>query len=189
MVATGAPGEQTVMRAIDAQALTIRPYTQDDAEACRACMVELQDTERELDPRLRTGDEIADAYLQEMHERCRDHAGTILVAEHAGVVVGLVMVLTRVPFESLDLPPGDHALVAELVVRAGYREKGIGRTLLQAGEDLARAAGADELRIAVLSQNRPARQLYLREGFVPYSEVLAKSLRPSNRREAEQARR
>ena len=50
-----------------------------------------------------------------MHARCRNYAGTILVAEHEKAIAGLVMVLTRVPFE-LDEPPGDYALVAELVV-------------------------------------------------------------------------
>jgi hypothetical protein len=80
----------------DLVTLTIRPSTQDDAAACRACVVELQDAERALDSRLRTGDEMADDYLRQMHERCRDYGGSILVAEHAGAVVGLTMVLTRV---------------------------------------------------------------------------------------------
>jgi GNAT superfamily N-acetyltransferase len=164
----------------DPVTLTIRPYTQDDAAACRDCVVELQDAERALDPRLRSGDEMADDYLRQMHERCRDYVGSILVAEHAGAVVGLTMVLTRVPFESLDEPPGHYALVAELVVRAGFRGQGIGQALLHAGEQHARASGAAELRIGVLSQNQPARQLYLRDGFAPYSEILAKSLRPSS---------
>lgn len=159
---------------------TIREYQHADGDACRACVVELQDAERQLDPRLRTGESMADEYLRHMHARCHDHAGTILVAEHADAVVGLVMVLTRVPFEALDEPPGDCALVAELVVRAGVRGLGIGRALLQAAERHARESGATELRIGVLSNNRAARQLYLAEGFAPYLETLAKPLIPSD---------
>ncbi|HEY9225879.1 MAG TPA: GNAT family N-acetyltransferase [Gemmatimonadaceae bacterium] len=155
---------------------TIRPYKPDDADACRACVVDLQDAERQLDSRLRPGDDMADEYLRQMHVRCREYAGSILVAERAGVIVGLTMVLTQVPFESLDEPPGQYALIAELVVRAGFRKQGIGRALLEVGERHARASGATELRIGVLSQNRRARELYLREGFAPYSELLAKSL-------------
>jgi ribosomal protein S18 acetylase RimI-like enzyme len=155
---------------------TIRPYQHGDDDACRACVVELQDAERRLDPRLRHGDSMADEYLRQMHERCRDHAGTILVAELANAIAGLVMVLTRVPFESLDEPPGSYALVAELVVLGAFRGHGIGRALLQAAERHAHDSGATELRIGVLSDNLPARQLYVAEGFAAYSEILAKPL-------------
>jgi len=160
---------------------TIRPYRHGDGEASRACVVELQDAEREIDPRLRSGDSMADEYLRDMHSRCRDYAGTILIAELAGVIVGLTMVLTHVPFEALDEPPGHYALVAELVVRAQSRGYGVGRALLQAAERLAQQSGAAELRIGVLSNNLPARQLYIGEGFAPYSEMLAKPLASSHR--------
>jgi ribosomal protein S18 acetylase RimI-like enzyme len=105
----------------------IRQFLKADEAACRACIVELQDAERQLDPRLRPGDAMADEYLQEMHARCRQHAGAILVAEQSGDIVGLAMVLARVPFETLDEPPGHYAVVAELVVRNGFRRQGIGR--------------------------------------------------------------
>ncbi len=155
---------------------SIRPFRPADSAACCACVVNMQDAERALDPRLRTGEAIAEEYLRQMHARCQDHAGSILVAEHDGAIAGLVMVLTRVPFESLDEPPGDYALVAELVVRESLRGLGIGRALLRAAERQALDSGASELRISVLSDNRPARQLYLVEGFVPYIETLTKSL-------------
>lgn len=161
---------------------TIRPYRHGDDDACRACVVELQDAERELDPRLRSGDSMADDYLRHMHARCRDYAGTILVAELAGAIVGLTMVLTDVPFEALDEPPGHYALVAELVVRAGSRGHGVGRALLHAAERVAHQSDATELRIGVLSNNLPARQLYIDEGFAPYSEILAKPLEPPSHR-------
>jgi len=163
----------------DVDNLTIRPYEQADAGACRGCVVELQDAGRQIDPRLRDGEAMADDYLRQMHERCRHYAGIILVAEVAGAIVGLAMVLTHVPFESLDEPPGVFALVAEFVERNGFRGRGIGRALLQAAERHARESGATELRIGVLSNNHPARQLYLDEGFEPYSETLAKPLQAS----------
>jgi len=119
---------------------------------------------------------MADEYLAEMHQRCRDYAGAIFLAELGAEVVGLVMVIARVPFESLDEPPGTYALVAELVVRDGYRRRGIARALLETAERYARDSGASELRIIVLSQNAAARQLYLQYGFAPYKETLSKSL-------------
>ena len=156
---------------------TIRRYEPADELACRACVVELQDAERQLDQRLRPGESMADEYLAQMHKHCRDYAGAIFLAEYSGEIVGLVMVLARVPFEWLDEPPGDYALVAELVVRDGYRRKGIARALLDVAAGYASEAGASELRIDVLSKNEPARQLYLREGFTPYKETLNKPLR------------
>jgi len=157
-----------------ATAVMIRPYRADDFDACRICVAELQDVGRAIDPRLRLGDSMAEAYLEQMQARCQKFSGAILVADHGGGVVGFVMVLARVPFESLDEPPGSGAWIAELVVRSGFRGKGIGRALLQAGERYAWDAGATELRIGVMSENRRARELYLEEGFKPYSEVLAK---------------
>ena len=156
--------------------LIIRQYRDGDAPACRACVVELQDSGRSIDPRLLPGQVMADEYLAQMHARCRSGAGAILVAEQADTIVGLVMILARVPFGSLDEPPGDCAYVAELVVLDGFRGQGIGRALLRAAERYAREAGALELRIGVMSENRVARRLYLDEGFVPYSEMLEKRL-------------
>jgi GNAT superfamily N-acetyltransferase len=157
-------------------AAVIRPYESRDEAACRVCIVELQEAERQVDPRLRLNESMADEYLAQMHVHCRDYAGEIFVAEQAGEVVGLSMVVARVPFESLDGSLGEYALVAELVVREGFRRRGIARALLDVAERYARAAGASEIRIAVLSQNDPARRLYLREGFAPYKETLSKPL-------------
>ena len=168
--------EELLSATMDAADLTIRPIREGDENACRVCVVELQDAGREIDARLLPGEIMADGYLREMHARCAQHAGAIFVAERDGDIIGLVMVLAHIPFESLDEPPGGYALVAELVVRNGYRQRGTGAALLRAAERYARDAGASELRIAVLSRNHPARQLYLREGFAPYFDTLAKQL-------------
>lgn len=156
--------------------IDIRPYTAADEASCRACIIERQDAERQIDPRLRAGEDMVDEYLRVMRERCRLYAGVILIAAVAGEVVGLAMVLARVPFEELDEPPGEHAIVAELVVRDAYRRRGIGAALLRAAERHAREAGACELRIGVLRENHAARRLYIREGFATYLETLSKPL-------------
>jgi len=113
-----------------------------------------------------------------MLEECRQYAGQILCSRsrapwpvHDGV--------TRVPFERLDEPPGDYAIVAELLVRREYRRRGYARALLAHGERHAASQGAAELRIGVLSGNAAARALYLDYGFRPYIETLSKS--PSHR--------
>ena len=152
----------------------IREYHAADAASLRDCIAELQDAEREIDGRLRSGRAIASDYLDTMLEDCRRYAGRAFVLEVAGVVAGFTTVFTRVPFERLDEPPGDYALVAELLVRREYRRRGYARALLAHGERYAAAQGAAELRIGVLSDNTVARTLYLDVGFRPYLEVLSK---------------
>jgi GNAT superfamily N-acetyltransferase len=154
----------------------IRVYREDDAPVLRDCVVELQEFERQIDDRLRPGRSIAAEYLEHMLRRCRECAGTILVAECGGAVVGFATVLARVPFTELDDPPGEYALVTDLVVRAGFRRRGIGEALLREAERWAAAAGAAELRVGVLSANRSAGRLYRRAGFKPYLEIVAKRL-------------
>jgi ribosomal protein S18 acetylase RimI-like enzyme len=159
-------------------ACLIREYREDDLAAVRGCVAELQDFERRIDDRLRPGASIAADFLDRILGRCRDCAGTILVAECESTVVGFASILTRVPFEELDDPPGEYAIVTNLVVRDAFRRRGLGAALLAEAERYARAAGATELRIAVLSENRGAAALYRRAGFAPYSEILSKRFDP-----------
>ncbi len=152
----------------------VREYCDSDAPAICACIVVLQDHEREIDPRLRPGASMAADYLTQMHDRCRDFAGRIFILDCAGVVAGFITVLARVPFHELDDPPGEFALVSDLVVLEPFRRRGFGLALLEAAERHARELGAAELRIGVLSANRTAKQLYERAGFASHSEVLSK---------------
>ncbi len=152
----------------------IKEYRDSDAPAVRACIVALQDHERQIDPRLRPGASMAAEYLAQMLTRCRDFAGRILIVECTGLVVGFVTVLARVPFHELDEPPGEFALISDLVVLEPFRRRGFGGALLAAAERYARELGASELRIGVLSGNHTARRLYCVVGFDGYLEVLTK---------------
>ena len=129
-----------------------------------------------IDPRLLPGESMATSYLDHLLRECAECDGTILVAEVDGAVVGFATVLARVVSEELDEPPGSYAIVTDLAVLESMRRRGIGAALLAESEKYAKAAGATELRIGVLSQNRPARDLYLAVGFTPYTETLSKRL-------------
>lgn len=154
----------------------IRAYRAEDSASLRECIAELQDAERTIDGRLRPGRAIASDYLDTMLDECQRYAGQVFVLEVDAVVAGFTTVYTRVAFERLDEPPGDYAIVAELLVRREYRRRGYARALLAHGERYAAARGAAELRIGVLSDNTAARTLYLDVGFRPYLQILSKSL-------------
>ena len=154
--------------------MIIRDYQENDAAALRRCVVVLQDAERAIDPLLLPGETMADRYCRRIHERCREAAGRVYVAEDGFAVVGFVTILAREPFVELDDPPGHYALISDLVVLDSHRGRGIGRQLLERAEAYAKQAGATELRIGVLTNNRAARRLYLETGFQPHLEVLTK---------------
>jgi GNAT superfamily N-acetyltransferase len=159
---------------VETSACQIRPYRASDFEAVRRCVVELQDYERTIDPRLRPGELMADDYWKSIEVRCSEADGLVLVAEQDGAVVGFVAVFAAQPFTELDEPPGTYGLVSDLVVLPPQRGRRVGSELLRRAEAFVRAEGATELRIGVLAQNTGARRLYLNVGFVPHQEILVK---------------
>jgi ribosomal protein S18 acetylase RimI-like enzyme len=136
-----------------------------DHDAVRSCAIELQDFERELDPRMPPGEQIADPYLDLMFRRCAEFDGVVLVAEVDGAVTGFVSVWARYRSSEPDDDPAEHGYVSDLVVSAKYRGRGIGRALLRAAEARARQAGADTLRVSAKAGNTSALSLYSTEGF------------------------
>jgi len=154
----------------------IRPFAPEDLPALRELVAEMQDAEREIDPRLLPGASMAVAYTEAMLHRCETHGGAVLLAEREGRVVGFVGLAAAIEEDELDQPPGAYALVTDLAVSRPQRGRGIGGALLAAAEGLSRAQGAAELRIALLAGNAPAARLYRAAGFVPYLEIMRNDL-------------
>jgi len=134
-------------------------------QVLRDCVIELQDYERELDPRMPTGLDIVDEYIPQMMQRCKSCLGQVFVAEVDGNIAGYVTILTKVSSGELEDGDIEYGLVADLVVRQEYRGAGIGRALLEAAERYAIAHDVKWLRIAVLAANRGASELYSSMGF------------------------
>jgi GNAT superfamily N-acetyltransferase len=150
----------------DLREMNILEYKKDDhLDGLRECVIELQDAEHELVPRLPTGAEIVDAYLPEMFERCASCDGKVLVADVDGEVAGYATILTRVTSEDIADGGLEYALVADLVTLSKHRRTGVGRKLLEAAEDFARERGSKWLRIGVLAANQGALNLYDAQGF------------------------
>ncbi len=131
----------------------------------RECLVELQDFERRLDPRMLSGRDIVDEYIPQMLDRCIECDGRVLIAEINGEIAGFATILTKV--SSGDLEDGDleYGLVSDVMVVERFRSQGLGRKLLEEAESFARANGVKWLRIGVLAGNDVADNLYSSMGF------------------------
>lgn len=147
-----------------------------DMYGLRACVIELQNFERVIDPRMPSGEEIVDEYIVEMLNRCRACEGKVLVADKDGEIAGYVTILNRVQSDDLDDGNIEFGLVADLVVRKPFRGAGLGKDLMQAAEDFARENDVKWLRISVMAANHGARKLYEAKGFSPIYVELEKDL-------------
>ncbi len=85
----------------------------------------------------------------------------VLVAERAGAVVGMVTVQLVVS----TAEGADSGWVEDLVVDAPSRGAGVGRRLLAAAAEWARANGATRLQLLADRENDPALRLYARQGW------------------------
>ena len=146
--------------------MIVREYVHHaDFDGIRACLIELQDFERRIDPRKPAGDQIAVAYISDALSQCAEYHGRIFVAEEKGEIAGYATVLAKMRSGSLDDGNLEYAYLADLVVRAAYRGRGIGRELIAKAETYARDEGAKWLRVCVLAENEGARHLYSTSGF------------------------
>ncbi len=150
-----------------------------DMNHLRDCLVELQDFERRLDPRMPPGTDIVDAYIPHMLNRCKQCSGKVLVAEVDGDVAGYATILTRVNSEELEDGDYEYGLVSDLVILEKYRKLGLGKRLLEEAETYARSCEVKWLRIGVLAGNPTAENLYSSMGFsskyIELEKELAKS--------------
>jgi ribosomal protein S18 acetylase RimI-like enzyme len=157
--------------------MAVREYRAgDDFQAIRACLIELQEFERALDPRLPAGATMADAYLDGLFRRCYEFAGALFVVEAHGRVVGFVSVLASCHSDAPDDDARSFAYVDDLVVLPEYRGQGHGRALLGRAEAYAAAQGGTTLRLRVKGGNHLAREFYARAGYGEYEIELEKRL-------------
>lgn len=90
-----------------------------------------------------------------------DEIGVILVAEHAGALVGYAIVTWGFDLEFA----GRDAGLTDMLVDAAHRQRRVGRALLDAAITAARDGGASALHLLVDPANPPALALYRSGGF------------------------
>jgi GNAT superfamily N-acetyltransferase len=107
-------------------------------------------------------------------ERAAREAGTVLVATGAdGAVVGLIAVTWTAMLHHAR-PVGR---ITTLVVDDRERRRGIGRLLIKAGAQAARAAGCDEIELTTGTHRTEAHHFYAALGFAPGALRFSRGLR------------
>jgi GNAT superfamily N-acetyltransferase len=96
----------------------------------------------------------------------------ILVAEHAGAVLGCVFATTRLDY----FTQAPHAHVEVLAVHQRAEGRGAGRLLMQAIEAWSRGRGHAFITLNVFHRNAHARGLYEHLGYEPETVHYRKSL-------------
>mgnify|MGYP001818185020 CR=1 FL=1 len=132
--------------------VTVRDATTDDLDALMALRAEVAAEGRWIGAELPLDEEGDRASLVTAVE---DRDAALFVADADGVVVGLLFI--RLP----------RYLVAELgmLVSAGWRRRGVGSNLLEAGLDWARSHGAHKVALQHWPHNHAAHALYRKYGF------------------------
>ena len=118
-------------------------------------------------------DEVA-AFLE---RRLADDARHVLVAEVDGKVVGAVDVIIVGPRDPGSIARPIRTADIGISVADNWRGRGIGRALMAAAEDDARARGAEQIVLDMSAANEGALRFYHALGYREYGLLLRRSLR------------
>jgi GNAT superfamily N-acetyltransferase len=155
---------------------SIRAYQAEDQECLEACILELQNFERTLEPDRVEGAQMVVRNREELLAMVRQNRGQLFVAEVNAEVVGFVGVRLEHEADEYLSTLVDYAYISDLVVLPSHRGQGYGAALLQHAEEWARQQGMTMLKIHVLAKNQQATSVYLQAGFRPYELALLKQV-------------
>jgi ribosomal protein S18 acetylase RimI-like enzyme len=129
--------------------VTIRPFEEHDASACRGLWAELTRWHRALydDPSL-GGDDPGSGFDELAGAR-------IWIAERRGSVVGFIALVIR----------GRRAEIEPVVVSFDVRGQGIGRSLVQTAVEAAQSEGVRQIKASPVARNGPALRFFHELGF------------------------
>lgn len=137
---------------------------------------DLQRHENLIYDRSRPPEDMGAWYIDDLRRQMAEGRGLILVAEMGGAILGYAALSTCIACEDKDELPYTYAHVSDLAVLATSRSQGVGAALLDACEEMARAAGQRWIRLGVLAGNERARAFYARQGFGEHLLTLEKKL-------------
>lgn len=157
--------------------ILIRDFVDGDEAAVVAILREMQGAELPFNPHMKPVLAIGPWYVAMLKAQASSSTSAFLVAEVEGNCVGLAFVLlNEIELGEGELQAYSHAHVTELGVLASARGQGVGMALLRDCEARAKAAGKDEITLAVYCANGPAHNLYLKAGFADFKVRMRKSI-------------
>ena len=137
-----------------------------DESALIELLRELQGYEAQFTEHYKPASDMGTWYIDLLRKNCADMDGVILMAWDGSESLGMAAVFMHVEEKGDEEElPHTYAHIGELVVAEKARGRGIGKALLKECERLARAAGRDEITLAVFAKNKFARRLYHDFGF------------------------
>jgi ribosomal protein S18 acetylase RimI-like enzyme len=158
----------------------IREYQGSDRTAFVRLMEQLMDYIVSIDDlkRTRRMPEFGESYTQRTLQKVAENNGIIYVAELGaelvGVVVGIIPEQTKE--DQLEHVPTKFGEVLELVVKDGYRGRGVGTMLMKKLEEYFRENNCNISGVGVLFPNKNAHRLYSKLGYEDRSIYMTKGL-------------
>jgi ribosomal protein S18 acetylase RimI-like enzyme len=150
--------------------MNVRGSVPGDAPAVGDLLTELGDHHFELQPHNPRYGVKGERWHEIAHHAVTDPDGEVLIAEEGGTVIGCSVLRYE------DKPWGLACQVETLIVTAGWRGRGVGTTLLAAGEDAAVRRGALGMRVEVVVENDEAQAFYEARGYRALAFRLGKPL-------------
>jgi GNAT superfamily N-acetyltransferase len=155
--------------------MKIRPAEDRDAAGLAGVYLDSARHHTAIDPSVHQVPEAGEA-VERIRAKLRDEAATMFVAEHAGVVIGLLQIeLVPPPAPGTILRPIPSAHVG-VAVREGQRDRGVGAALMQFAERWALEKGCTTMILDMSAANAGALRFYERLGYRTYGLMLKKSL-------------
>lgn len=161
---------------IERVAIRIRPAGVADLDAVMALLKELDESHVELEPSLLHHFDEQPRPTEWLELRFADRHEACLVAEYENQVAGFVWCKSQNPPALPAFIQEPILVVGDLVVHEGLRERGIGRSLLEAAFSWGRARGIRRVQLTVFDRNERAQHFYRELGFRPLSVVLTRDL-------------
>lgn len=158
-----------------AASFSIREACRPDDEPLMIRFIDaLQRFEHAFEPNRRIDPRAGADYLPELLKRVDAMNGRIFIAETDGRPAGWSVFHTQDNMVFVVEEERRHGYIAELFVMEEMRGRGIGRALIAACGDAARALGLKLIMIGVLAGNTRAQSVYEAAGFAPYAMELRK---------------
>lgn len=137
----------------------------------------LQRYEHAVEPNRRTDATVAAEYFDVLMDAVAEHHGIVRIAEADGRAIGWAVAWHELDDMYVVAEERRFVYISELYVEEAARGTGVGRSLIAACDDWARAEGVVIVKIGVLTRNERAEAVYRAAGFEPYALRLRKYLR------------